>query len=299
MSERKNNIALLLLVLGAFNLGFAPIFVKFVGKTGMGLTAIAFWRMAIGGLILFIIALFQKHALFLSRSNLLWAALAGLFFTLDLTVWHRSIMYAGAGLSTILGNTQVFYTAILSYIIFKEKPSLRFFIAALTAMCGVIFLSGIGSEIEFTKTYIIGVSLGLLTGLLYALYLLTLRKTEKREKKPDKVIFIAWICFFCSVFMGIGSYFEQGTFMPPGLNSWAAIFGLALLVQVIGWWAIFYSMSRIETSRIGLVLLLQPTMATIWGYFLFSENLTPLQIAGGIITLISIYYGAKFRKPVQ
>lgn len=288
--------SMLLLIFGAFNLGFAPVFVKLIGLKGMGLTAIAFWRMLFAGVLFLIIMLWSGKKLTLDRRNILWAALAGLFFTLDLTVWHRSIMYAGAGISTILGNTQVFNTAILAYFLFREKPSLKFFIAAITAMIGVILLSGIGSDITFTYRYVLGIMFGLLTGILYAFYLVTLRKVNSSGSKPDAMAFIAWVCLFCVVFMGVASLFESESFMPVRSVDWLWLFLLALLVQVLGWWAIFVSLSNIEASKVGLVLLLQPTLATIWGYLIFRENLTSLQIIGGIITIASIYFGTVSRR---
>jgi len=58
MTELKNNRALLLLVAGAVTIGFAPIFIKFVAIKGMGLNAIAFWRMILSALAFFIIVAF-------------------------------------------------------------------------------------------------------------------------------------------------------------------------------------------------------------------------------------------------
>ena len=293
MVNSKNKSAFLILIFGAVNLGFAPIFVKFVGLKGTGLTAIAFWRMIIAGIVLFILCALRKKSLSMNLSNTLWAALAGFLFALDLSVWHRSIMFAGAGLSTILGNTQVFITAILSFLIFKEKLSIKFLISITTAMLGVVLLSGVGSGIEFTDKYILGVFLGLLTAFCYSAYLLTLKKVRMNESTPQSLTFIAWICLFSAIFMGVGSIFESGNFIPSDLSSWFHLIGLAVLVQVFGWWAIFYSLSKIRASRAGLVLLLQPTLATVWGYLLFKENLTLLQILGGVITLGSIYYEIK------
>jgi len=295
MAELKNNKALLLLVLGAISIGFAPVFIKFVALKGMGLNAIAFWRMAISGTMLFTITIARGKSPSMPIQNILWAALAGFILSLDFGIWHRSIMFVGAGLSTILGNTQVFNTAILSYLIFKEKLTGRFFVAAFAAMIGVTLLTGIGSDIHFTEKYVWGIVFGLFVGLLYAFYLIVLRKVSTSKAKPDTMTFIAWICLFCTIFMGSASFFESGKFMPPDLISWTYFIGLGLLVQVFGWWAIFSSMSKIETSRVGLVLLLQPALATVWGYLLFKENLSILQVSGGILTLASIYYGIKSR----
>jgi drug/metabolite transporter (DMT)-like permease len=69
-------------------------------------------------------------------------------------------------------------------------------------------------------------------------------------------------------------------------------------VQALGWWAIFSSLSQIQASRAGLILLLQPTLATVWGWIAFSERLSIEQLIGATITIAAIYYGSTYRKPV-
>ena len=297
MFRKAKSKPLLILIFGAVCLGFSAIFVKSIGTSGgMGLTAIAFWRMAIGGTILFAITALRKKSLLLPPKLIPWAALAGFFFSCDMSSWHRSIMFTGAGFATLLGNTQVFDTAILSSIFFRERPTFRFFIAIFTALTGVLLLSGVGSHIDFTDKYILGIILGLLAGLAYACYLIALRRVSTRSDKPDTMTFIAWICVFGALFLGAGSLLESGDFLPPSLSALATLFGLALVVQVIGWWAVLSALSQIEASSVGLVLLIQPIVATILGYFIFREHLSLLQLTGGALTLASIYYGHKFRK---
>ncbi|MCK4373360.1 MAG: EamA family transporter, partial [candidate division Zixibacteria bacterium] len=55
------------------------------------------------------------------------------------------------------------------------------------------------------------------------------------------------------------------------------------------------SLPHLNASRSGLVLLLQPLLATVWGWLFFAEHLTPLQLVGGTITLSAIYLGSARR----
>ncbi|MFH2055304.1 MAG: EamA family transporter, partial [bacterium] len=66
---------------------------------------------------------------------------------------------------------------------------------------------------------------------------------------------------------------------------------LALIAQALGWWAIFTSLKKVEASRAGLILLLQPILATIWGVLFFAEHLAWTQMLGGVVTLAAIYVG--------
>ena len=63
------------------------------------------------------------------------------------------------------------------------------------------------------------------------------------------------------------------------------------MAQALGWWAITWSLARIVTARAGLILLLQPTLAMVWGVLMFSEQFELTQALGAAITLTAIYFG--------
>jgi len=277
---------------GALCISFAAIFVKLLGREIMGPTAIAFWRMFFGALILFAWAIFKKDRLVLKWQVLKWLALAGFLFFLDLYFWHRSILYAGAGMATILANTQVFATAVLSFFIFKEKLTLKFFSAAVSAIIGVVLLIGVGSDFELTQLYLRGVFYGLLTGLFYANYLVTIKHAGHKMASMDFIVLMAWTSLFSSVFLGVTGVVEGETMLPPSFYAVLILFALALVAQALGWWAISTSLSKIEGSQSGLILLLQPVLATVWGVIFFGEYLTLIQLIGGLVTLTAIYIGS-------
>jgi drug/metabolite transporter (DMT)-like permease len=213
-------------------------------------------------------------------------------FFLDLFFWHRSIIYVGAGMSTILGNTQVFGSALLSWLLFKERPSIRFFIAAVSAVFGVVLLVGmLAKDIEFSALYTRGILFGLLTGLTYACYIILLKGAGHRQRVGDSVAFMAGISLLSAAFLGGAAAMERNRLVPPDLASWLLLAALGVVSQAVGWWAIARSLSEIVASKAGLILLLQPTLAMVWGMLFFDEQLAATQAAGAAITLAAIYYG--------
>jgi drug/metabolite transporter (DMT)-like permease len=283
---------LLTLSAGAVCISFAGVFVKLLGMGKMGPTAIGFWRTLFGAGILFTWSALRNKRLKLPPLVLRWSILAGFIFFLDLFFWHRSILYAGVGMATMLANTQVFGTAILSYFVFKEKLSFKFFASAICAIAGVALLIGVGSSIEFSAKYMKGVAFGLLTGLVYANYIVTIKVSGQKEKTLSFLTLMAWISLFSAIFLGTAGVLENDKLMPPDLESIGILFALALVAQAIGWWAISSSLPKIDASRSGLALLLQPVLATVWGVFFFGEYLSLVQVAGATITLAAIYIGS-------
>jgi drug/metabolite transporter (DMT)-like permease len=287
---------LLVLAFGGICISFAAIFVKMLGVNVMGPTAIGFWRAILGAAMLFVWAAAAGRNLIMERPVYLWSLLAGFLFFLDLFFWHRSIIYAGAGMATILANIQVFVTAGLSFLVFKEHLSLKFFAAAVAAVVGVVLLIGIGSGIEFSRTYLAGVALGLATGFCYASYIIVMKFAGQHARRPDFRTLMAWTSLFTAMFLAAASPWEEAAFLPPDLYSLLVLVALALVVQTVGWWSITTSLPRLDASRSGLVLLLQPVLATVWGWLFFTERLTPLQLIGAVVTLTAIYVGGARRR---
>src|ERR671922_32868 len=51
------------------------------------------------------------------------AWIAGAFFAADLVLWHNGIEQVGAGLATVLGNTQVVLVGLLAWAILGDRPA--------------------------------------------------------------------------------------------------------------------------------------------------------------------------------
>lgn len=292
MTEKSKYI--LLIAFGAFCISFSPIFVKLIPREQMGPTVIGFWRMIFGAGFLFGWILLKRKELMLPFSVMKWIILAGFFFCYDLFFWHRSVIYAGAGMSTILGNTQVFFSAVLGVLIFKEKLTLRFVGSAVAGIVGMIFLVGIGSDVEFTTVYTKGVIFGFLTGLCYGAYIVSLKFAGHRLKGSDIVIMAAWASLFSSGWLLGTATVEQAPLTSSDPTVWLCLLGLGFLVQMVGWLSITTSLPHLETSRSGLILLIQPVLATVWGAIIFAEELTIMQISGAIVLLSAIYFGSVY-----
>src|SRR5947207_11016071 len=77
------------------------------------------------------------------RRIVLLAWLAGAFFAADLILWHNAIEQVGAGLATVLGNTQVVLVGIAAWILLRERPSTASLTAIPVVLVGVVLISGV------------------------------------------------------------------------------------------------------------------------------------------------------------
>src|SRR2546421_1600318 len=67
---------------------------------------------------------------------------AGAFFAADLVLWHNAIEQVGAGLGTVLGNTQVVLVGLLAWALLGERPHRSSLAAIPIVGIGVVLISG-------------------------------------------------------------------------------------------------------------------------------------------------------------
>ena len=146
----------ILLAFGAMLIGFAPIFVKL---SILSSSAISFYRMFLALPFLFLLNyILNKKLLFRvkNKKTILYAALASLAFTTDLTLWHFSMDITSVSNATIIVNSAPIFVAILSFIFFKETLTKGFvlsFTVTYLGIAGLIYFSNncfvVKGEISF------------------------------------------------------------------------------------------------------------------------------------------------------
>lgn len=283
------------IIFGAAMVSFTSVFVELAN---VGPTVSAFYRMLFGGGILLLITLIRRDRLWFGIKSLAIPFLCAFLFSLDLFFWHRSINFVGPGLATILGNMQVFFVAVLAVWLLKEKLGWRLIVAIPFAVVGLFLIvrTGWGQQGGDVK---MGVLYGLLTALSYALYILVLRRSQSEEQKRRYSLFanMAWISLMSAAMLGVTVWIEpKAHFAIPDLQSWAALIGLGIMGQVLGWVCISKGLPRVDASVAGLALLLQPALAFIWDIWFFNRSTTGLEYLGAGIVLTAIYLGSSKKK---
>lgn len=278
---------MLQIILGAFLISFSSVFVKLVH---VGPTTSLFYRFLFGAAALFITALITKTPLYRDLRSFLFALLAGFLFSLDLFFWHRSILYIGPGLATILANFQVFILTIIGVVFMGERLRLLSVVSAIVAFTGLILLT----ELDFhlmPSLYMRGIIYGLLTACCYSGVTLTVQKSQRLSKKLGPVSNMAWLCFFGSAFGGLGVVTSGETFIIPDMQSFLYLVAYGIICSSIGWYLITKGLPMVSVSLAGLSLMLQPALAFIWDILFFEKSVTLINLFGAMVTIASIYLG--------
>jgi drug/metabolite transporter (DMT)-like permease len=288
---------LLAMALGAALISTSAVFVEWVR---IGPTASAFWRVALAATML--LAGLARPALRAgwrpAPQVLALVALAAVFFALDLWMWHRSILYAGVGLATLLGNFQVFALAGFGALVLGEHGGWRLWAGLLLAIAGLALLLAPGWG-AFDARFRLGVAFGLGTALAYAGFLLAFRAAPGRRGGTSNEALLWWVCLLSALLLLPMALAGGEDLRPPGARDWGVLLAYALIAQVFGWLVIGKVMPRLAAGVLGLCLLLQPLLAYVWDALLFGTRLDGWGLLGLGLSLAGIFLGLTRRSGAQ
>jgi drug/metabolite transporter (DMT)-like permease len=213
------------------------------------------------------------------------AWVAGAFFAADLLLWHYAIEHVGAGLATVLGNTQVLIVGVLAWALFGERLPRGSLLAIPVAMFGIVLISGVVEGGAYGDDPALGTLLGVLTGLAYSGFLLALRKSTdpRRVAGPLFEATLASTVFLVPAGLALGNLD-----FTPGLEATAWLILLALSSQVVGWLLITVSLARLPTAVTSVLLTFQPLLSVVFAAMIVDERPSKLQLVGAAAILAGL-----------
>lgn len=297
MIRNKRGIApyqlgIIQLLAGATLISFSPVFVKLAN---LGPTAAGFYRNLFGAIFLVVVVSLRRDTLWRGVRPLALATACALFFAADLTFWHRSIIYIGPGLATIMGNLQIFFLAIFGIAVFRERVDWRFLVSLPLAIAGLFLLVGVDWG-DLDSRYRVGVFFGVLTAVTYAGYVLVLQRSQSLPGRLSAAANLAVISGLTAAIMAIETILVGESFRLPDTRTWSAMLAYGILCQALGWIIISRALTKVEASRAGLILLLQPTLSFVWDVLFFARPTSMMDVLGAGLTLIAIYLGGSRRR---
>ncbi len=270
------NRPVLAATLGALTIAFSSIFVQ-LADVAPATAAIFRCAYALPPLAL-LAALEQRRYGPRAGGQRRLAWVAGAFFAADLVLWHHAIDQVGAGLATVLGNTQVVFVPIAAWLFLGERPGGRVAASVPIVLIGVVLISGVIGEGAFGRDPLLGVLFGVGTGIAYAGFLLVQRRANRDHRRPAGPLFDATLS--AAIFsLLIGLPLGEVDLVPTWpAHGWLLL--LALGVQVVGWLLISISLPRLPAAITSVVLTLQPVGSVLLGIWILSEAPSDLQLLG-------------------
>ncbi|MGE3773094.1 MAG: DMT family transporter [Gammaproteobacteria bacterium] len=207
-----------------------------------------------------------------------WPALVGSALCF-LAVWNVAAAYSAilipSGQTAVLGFTMPLWSALLSWLVLRQRPGGRQLAAiALGGLAvGLLMWPGLARYAEAPA----GFALGLGAGLGWAVGTLIL---QQRPIPVSSLALTGWQLLIAGLPITVGAWVfgDHHWFLPPWPTT-AAIVYIALVPMSLGnlfWFAI---VRMLPASIAGLSAIMVPVVAMISGALIHGEPLGPLQLA--------------------
>ncbi|MBU4538388.1 MAG: DMT family transporter [Weeksellaceae bacterium] len=268
------------LFIGILCISIFPVIVRMNLTSGL---ISAFYRMAIATAILLPVAIYKGKLVFKNRKILFPIAICGILFASDIAVWNVSIQHSSATQATLLTNLSPIWVGVFSFVFLNYRPRKSFWLGTFIALMGMMVFVGIDTilELKLDTAFFLGV----LSGLLYALYILV---SKTVLEKLEVITFITYSMIFSTVFLFIINVAFGEAFVGFSNQAWISLFVQGIVCQLIAWLLISYATQNMRATRVSLSLLSQAIFAAILAAVFIGEKITPVQMLGSIVILAGI-----------
>lgn len=248
----------------------------FVRMADTGPVAAGFWRLFLAlPFLVFLARVYGQRLTGMGPKTLALVALGAVTFALDLAAWHIGIGMTRLGNATLFGNAGSIVLLFWGFIAAWMLPRGLEWLAITFALAGAAIL--MGRSLEISNATLIGDLFCLAAGLLYAVYLLTLQGARGAFGSWSLLV---WVSLFgCPVLLGLALLLGE----PVWPTDWTPVIGLFIVSQLVGQGLMVYALRYFPPLVIGLALLTQPAVASLYGWLAFGEVLSVLDVVGMVL----------------
>ena len=283
----------------ALFLSLTAIFIRYLTQNfAIPALVLAFWReIFVAGTLFLIFVLIKPERLGGVNGYLSYLIGYGLVLALFNALWTFSVTLNGAAVATVLAYSSAGFAALLGWLILKEKLTLiKILVVGLSLMGCALVVNAFDPSLWGLNN--VGVVVGTVAGLLYAIYSIMGRSAAQRGLNTWTTLF--YIFTFASFFM-LGFNLLLGGIIPGAAAKpvdllwlgnawlgWVILIVLAIGPTLMGFGLYNVSLRYLPSSTANLVVMIEPVFTALVAFFLFGEILNHLQILGGGLILASV-----------
>jgi drug/metabolite transporter (DMT)-like permease len=271
-------LAFAALLAGNIAIAFGPLLVRFADS---GPIATGFWRLALATPFLFFVGYrFGFRFSALGKSTIWLATIAGLFFGVDIILWHIGIFQTKMANATLFANCASLILVVYGIFVARKMPSKWESAAVLFAFVGAALL--MGQSLDLSPLHFQGDILSLGAGLTYTVYLVLMMRVRQNTESWGALGMASAVA---AVILLTASIVAGEQVVP---TVWWPVMLLAFTSQFFGQGCLTYALPHFSPLVIGLALLLQPALSAAAGWLAFGETLTTMDFMGSALVMIAL-----------
>ncbi|MFN3070351.1 DMT family transporter [Serratia sp. J2] len=299
---RGTNQGYVIAIISAMLLAFTAIIIRALTEYyHLPTFVLAFWRAALVALVLLpLLLLFKPQWAYLRREQVPFYAGYGLLLALFNSLWTLSVALNGASVATILTYCSVGFTVFLGWMMYNERLNLRELLVIVVSLGGCFLVSN-GDSMGNSRFDLLGLMVGMLSGIGYTLYTLGGRiASERRYPVWNTILYVfgfsavyQWLFNTLLTFFPLAAFHGMAGdlwFLSQGVqgiqwSGWLLLLTLAAGPTLLGFGLYNISLKTLPLAVANLILSLELVFTAVIAYFLLGENMNQLQLLGSALVM--------------
>lgn len=212
-------------------------------------------------------------------------------YFLNFVLLYHGLRLAPASHATALRVSEALVIVVLSALILREQIGRRIIIGLAAGTIGVILVLDV--DVMHLSLFASGSRLGdllMLGGIFIEAFYTIIGKGVLSNYRPLTATALA--CFFgwimLSIFYGV-EVAEAFSHKVPSVGAFMACAYLGLFASVLAFWIYYIVLSKRSSHRVGISIMLQPTVGIPLAALMFRERMTPGFLAGAACIAVGVY----------
>jgi len=282
----------------------SPVAAKILNQSGnVDGVMLAFWRMSLACLLLWLFSFIKKQGSFNDRENLKITILSGFFLGLHFACFFIALDLTKMANAAFLGTLTPIFTLVLEILVLKRRFSRWVYIGVAFALLGALIIF-LGSPLDYENNDMRGNFFALICSLILAISFLI---SERVRKKEDTIVYTRTLYGSAGITLLFLALILQRNIFPyeNHVFLFSGFVYLGLVPTIVGHNAFYYSLRYVKPTIVATVPLAEPIVASVIGYFLFpffamqNELFTDpwyYTVIGGLVSLMGIFLVIKNKK---
>lgn len=281
------------LLIGVTFTSFSSIFIRFTPASAI---IIAFWRQILATFLTFVLILISKqhsNLFTVSKNQLAYFLVSGLFLALHFATWILSLFYTTIAQSLVIVDASPLFVVLFGVLFLKEHISSRQIIGIAISFFGgiIIAIGSINQGQGLNDT--LGIFLAFIGALTFSGYIIIGRFIRK-DHDINIFVYTFYVYFSSTIFLFLIALITSTNDLIDsfiGKLSIDAYLGFILLAGVstiLGHSMYNFALKEIKAAIISIVTLGEPIISSILAIILLFEYPSIVTVLGGFIILIGI-----------
>lgn len=269
--------------------GFLGIFGKLAFINDLSVGELLSYRFILASFILWVILiLFKPDWTRISGRQFIISAGLGIFgYALFATLYFKAVEGLSVALAALLLYTYPLWVQLITFVM-GERPNSWQILCTAIAFTGLIFL--LWGHINVTS--FVAFLCGLGSAMAYAIYIVVSGKYQNQIRPITSSLYVMT---FGALALTIFHNPSIEKLEAMTSNQALIILGIAVICTIIPMTLVLGSLQKLKKTEVSLLSMIEPVTAALASWALLSEDLTLLQIIGGILILGGL--ALRFRKP--